>query len=292
MKKLIMLKGLPASGKSQYAEQLKKSDPENIVVVTKDDIRKELGRPWSKELEKEVLTIRDNLISRGLSEDKLVISADTNLDPYHEFTLRKIAKNHNSNFEIKYFDTPLEVCIERDMVRENKVGSNVIIKMYNKYLSKPNRRGSQLEFKSNPDNLPKAIICDLDGTLAMSNGRSFYDESHEHLMMDTINPILKNLLLMYNSNGYEIIFCTGRKNKESTALWIKENLKELSHSRLLARHKDDNRKDFVVKKDMYEGAIAGEFFVEAVFDDRLSVCDMWVSLGLYVFCVNQYREVF
>ena len=51
--KLIMLKGLQASGKSTWAKFMEVTH--NWVRVNKDDIRASLDKPWSYDLEKEVL---------------------------------------------------------------------------------------------------------------------------------------------------------------------------------------------------------------------------------------------
>lgn len=292
-KKLLMLKGLPASGKSKFAEGLKLKDPDNTIVVTKDDIRITLNKPWSKELEKEVISIRDNIIREGLAKGNLVISADTNLSPHHEKDLRKLAQECGASFDVKYFDIPLEVCIERDMYRDKKVGSDVILKMYNKYIKKVNRRGSYLSFKENISDLPKAIICDIDGTLAIANGRNYYDESDESLLEDRVNPVIKNLLIMYYLNKYNIIFVTGRRNKVSTFKWIEKNIPELKQFRLYSRQEDDKRKDSIIKKEIYENRVKNRFFVEFVIDDRLSVIKTWVEeCELYTLNVNQFLENF
>ena len=49
----------------------------------------------------------------------------------------------------------------------------------------------------------KAIICDIDGTLAIRNGRGPFE--HEKSNTDTLCKEVKNLLDLYKSNGYKII---------------------------------------------------------------------------------------
>jgi len=44
----------------------------------------------------------------------------------------------------------------------------------------------------------------------------------------------------------------------------------------------DNRKDSIVKKEIYEGIIKPVFDVKFVLDDRNQVVEMWRSLGLTV----------
>lgn len=158
MKTLTITKGLPASGKSTWAREQQEKD-KSIAVITKDDIR--LLVPNKKKSEKLVLEIRDNLTIDYLNRGCSVIWADTNLNPIHENKAREIASQHNAKFIIKDFtDVSLEDCIKRDNARPHGVGEKVITDMYNQYL-KP----KVVPIEQNPD-LDKAIIVDIDGTLA------------------------------------------------------------------------------------------------------------------------------
>ena len=74
MRRLIVCKGLSFSGKTTWANE-EAERLGNCVVVTKDDIRKELGRVK----EGKVIKRRNELIVQALKEGKNVISADTNL---------------------------------------------------------------------------------------------------------------------------------------------------------------------------------------------------------------------
>jgi hypothetical protein len=52
------------------------------------------------------------------------------------------------------------------------------------------------------------------------------------------------------------------------------------------RKSGDYRKDYEVKKEIYETYIKDKFNVLCVLDDRQSVVDMWRSLGLTCLQVN------
>ena len=124
MAKLIMCKGLPASGKSTWAKT------QDAVVVSKDEIRK-----YTKG-EESVRKERDALVSLGIQLGLDVIVDDTNLNPIHEVRLREIASKYGAEFEIKEFDIDVNEAIKRDIERGTKVGAGGIRMMYNKYIKK------------------------------------------------------------------------------------------------------------------------------------------------------------
>lgn len=127
---LKMLKGLPASGKSTWAKA------QDAVRVNKDDIRAAMENyDHSKGHEKQVIKFRDSLIKGALLRGDDVISDDTNLNPYHEEQLRRIAEEYDADFEVIEFNTDIDTCIERDAARdEGHVGEGVIRGMFNKWL--------------------------------------------------------------------------------------------------------------------------------------------------------------
>lgn len=132
--------------------------------------------------------------------------------------------------------------------------------------------------------LPKAIICDLDGTLAFMNGRNPFDAGRcEH---DVLNEPVGNLLRNYKTLGYQILLVSGREEqfKPQTLLFLEKHA--IAFDMLLMRKTKDYRKDASIKTDIYEEHIKDKFFIEFVLDDRNQVVDMWrKELGLPCFQV-------
>lgn len=130
------------------------------------------------------------------------------------------------------------------------------------------------------------FLCDIDGTVAHNNGhRSFYDESK--VFDDTPLPtveIIKSLI----ATGDKIIYVSGRTDgcKQETTNWITKHIDD-SPPLLYMRKKGDSRPDDIIKLEIYENEIKPHYKIKAVFDDRLSVCKMWYSLGLFVLNCNQ-----
>jgi len=268
MKKVILTKGLPASGKTTWAKKLINKHPNMYKRVNKDDLREMLDNSkWSKSSEKFILKIRDNIILKALDFGKHVIVDDTNLHPKHEINIKELVKG-KAVVEIKDFtDVPLQICIERDLKREKSVGKKVIKNMYNSFLKKDVKPP-----KYNPE-LPDIVICDLDGTLALHNGRNPYDAST--CDQDLLNAPVADII-----NHEKFILVSGREDK-----YRKQTLKFLTkynirYSKLLMRKTGDFRNDAIVKKEIYEKYIKDKYNVKFVLDDRNRVVEMWRSLGL------------
>ncbi len=138
MSKIIITKGLPASGKSTWAkEQLAKNS--KIKRVNKDDLRAMIDNSqWSQTNEKFVLKIRDIIVREALKNGNDIIVDDTNLHCKHITRLKQIANELKVKIEINdsFLEVPVEECINRDKKRPNSVGQEVILDMYNKFIKK------------------------------------------------------------------------------------------------------------------------------------------------------------
>lgn len=266
-----MLKGIPASGKSTYAKELV-SVNHNWVRVNKDDLRAMMnGGVFSGKLEKHIVRTERELVENALKLGKNVIVDDTNFNPNHEIFFRALAYQYSAEVEVKFFDIPLEMCIDRDNKRPNGVGETAIRRMYNQHL-KPKPAVYERD-----ESLPKAIICDIDGTLAHMKDRNPYDWGR--VDTDEVDPTIKNLLDVLKDK-YFIILVSGRDEvcREKTEKWLRGN--DITYGMLLMRPEGDIRKDSIVKREIFENYIRYHYNVEFVLDDRNQVVEMWRSLGL------------
>lgn len=133
MKKIIITKGLPGSGKSTWAKKFVIENP-NFVRINRDDIRHMLGPYWIPQREKLVTDIERDSVESALGRGYSVIVDATNLRGEAGWT--QLAERNGAVIEIKDFtDVPVEVCIKRDLLRENPVGETVIRGMYEKHLT-------------------------------------------------------------------------------------------------------------------------------------------------------------
>jgi predicted kinase len=294
---VIILKGLPGSGKTTWAKDQILLNPNKYKRVNKDDLRAMVDADkYSEENEKIVLRIQDNLILDFLDEGYNVIVDNTNLSPKHEARIRCLVKDRADVLVKDDFTyVPLEECIKRDSQREKPVGEKVILGMHNQFLSKgvdiknldrefSNKKHEQYPKIEYDKNLPDCILCDIDGTIALMQNRSPYDL--DRVDEDLVNEPIRNLVdeLTFASDIF-VIFVSGREDKcrEKTVNWLNN---VTSYDNLFMRKTGDFRKDAIVKKEIYDEHIKGKYNVLYVLDDRNQVVKMWREQGLTVLQVN------
>lgn len=281
MSKIIMLRGLPASGKSTWAREQIEGGPGLFKRVNKDDLRAMIdGGRWSKFNEKAIVKARDELITTLLTAhpDINIIVDDTNLSPVHEKTLRVLADKEGADFEIKDFYVPVSVAEERDAKRPNGVGADVIRRMWRESICKP--------YVMRPG-LPQAVLCDIDGTIAHMEGRSPYEETR--VGEDRFDALVAGtVVLTARENSADLIVVSGRHQgcQAETRAWLKKH--NFGHQQLIMRVDGDTRKDYIIKEQIFN-LVNEQYNIVAVFDDRQQVCDMWREKGIKVFQVDDGR---
>lgn len=268
MKQVIVLKGLPGSGKSSWAKNLIAKNPNAYKRVNKDDLRDMVdGGKWSKDSEKLIIILRDIIIMEALDNGNHVIVDDTNLHPKHEERIRELVKGKAEVVIQDFTDISVQTCIKNDLNRDRSVGEKVIRDMYNQFL-KPKQES--IPYNDYYDDI---VICDLDGTLSLLNGRNPYDAST--CVNDLLNTFVADLI-----RNEKVIFVSGREDKyrQQTKEFLKNH--NIDYIALHMRKTDDTRKDYIIKKEIFDNHIRNKYNVKYVVDDRLQVCRLWYSLGL------------
>jgi len=283
MTELIVTIGLPGSGKSTWADEFIKNNP-NYFNVNRDDIRLMLqgrGRynKFTKTREDVVTEVQLSTARSAIKNGKSVIISDTNLNPAIVKQWEQFAKDRDVDFHKKLFtDTPMGVCLDRDRLREFPVGSNVITGMFERY---------QDIYWPTPKydaSLPDAYIFDIDGTVAhMHNRRAYqWDKVKDDLPKQDVIQIINTL----EEAGNVMIACSGRDGicEQDTRDWLVDN--SVHYSKFFIRPVSDSRKDYVIKEEIYNNNIKGNYNILGVFDDRDQVVHLWRHLGLTTFHVN------
>ncbi len=127
------------------------------------------------------------------------------------------------------------------------------------------------------EGLPEALICDLDGTLALFGTENPYDRD---FTKDKVNTPVFNILKWAVENEIKILLVSGRKDKfkQQTLEWLLN--KGIYYDAIFMRKTEDNRKDVIVKKEIYNDFIKDKYHILFVLDDRNQVVEFWRSINL------------
>ena len=278
MSKLIMLSGLPCSGKSTYAEKIISQG--NWMRLNRDLLREMLHfSKWSSRNEGFVVDMEKSLARSILAFDYNVVIDDTNLNPKNREMWSTIAKEMKASFEhIRIGENlPIEELVARDRVRTKFVGGTVIKNMALQYGLQPI-----------PDK--GYVIVDIDGTIAdCEHRRDFVRRDpkdwkgfFDHMSEDTLRKDVAHTVIDYYNKMHTIIYVTGRPDdyKTQTLDWLKENNMSFGWT-VIMRRAGDTRPDTEVKQEIYDRFLK-KYPIEVVIDDRPSVVAMWRSNGLKV----------
>lgn len=287
---LLILQGPPASGKSTWTKEFleeSESHKKEWVVVSRDSIRESTGTYWVPEREDYISIVEVDSIKSAINNKLNVIVDATNLNPKTIQKWEDLSKELNCHIEYKQFYVPYKIALERDKNRSRSVGEKTLKQFYKKYYHKEFEqeiiRIEERYIKKQDTTLPKAIICDLDGTLCLNTeGRNPYDFSR--VSEDTLNIQLYELLKIYWLSAIQIIFVSGRMGtkqcENDTRAWISKNCPDIHNWKLFMRPEKDYRSDEIIKSEIYDNFIEGNYNVLCVYDDRDRVVKYWRSQGL------------
>lgn len=297
LKRVVALRGLPASGKSTAAlHALDVHQAGTVVRINNDDlVAGMLGNGRQDNQAKGVPALladtRTALLQTALRNPdvRLVILDNTNLNLRTVHALHETALLAGAVFEVDdtFLSVPVDVCIERDAARERPVGAWVINRMARQAAKLAPYRAPQklveaakpVEPYPNDPGLPSTVLVDIDGTLALNtSGRSFYDwfrvgEDSPH------SPVVDVVRLLIAS-GQHVTIMSGRDAvcRDDTEAWLETHV--APGLPLYMRPEGDQRSDFVVKRELFDAHINGKYSVKFVLDDRDQVVRLWRALGL------------
>ena len=134
MSKLIVMVGLPGSGKSYRARELQKLA--NAEIISSDSIRKELSGDENSQSNNElVFKTLYYRIRELLNQGRNVILDATNTSMKVRLHIMDEVRECNCEKMAYVMATPVEECIKRDLERERTVGEEVIRKFERSFQS-------------------------------------------------------------------------------------------------------------------------------------------------------------
>lgn len=289
--KIIVFIGLPASGKSTEA-RIRLADG-NVMRVNRDEIRSMLFSRWKGKKEQVVTDIEESAIASATALGFDVIIDDTNLHPGTRARWNALAKKLGVVLVEESFNTSLQECIDRDFMRSGKarVGRAVIERMALRYGLMPHIN----------DPNKKAVIFDVDGTLADSSPRVHYvtpkegeKKNHKAFLSEVGNDLPRQTVVDWANAcyeaGYIVLIVSGRALSiagNATEAWLHRNGVKFHH--LYMRPAEDFRDDTLVKEDILNSLLTWLDKSQILFavDDRKRICDMWRAHGIKVYNVSE-----
>jgi predicted kinase len=289
-----LTRGLPASGKTTFARSLVEQSGGRMRRVNLDDLRAMLdpGTPRdrkSRAHEETVLQVQDAAVLAAIDGGFDVVVDNTHLVANIPNRLKRVVAGR-ATFEVHDLTgIPVEECVRRDAARANPVGEDTIRAMA-KRLGKWRPTAEQLNDvpQTAPyiadGSLPAAVLCDIDGTLAIHAGRGPYDL--ERCEGDLLNAPVNQTLENHLNQGDAIILLSGRQEeyRAHTERWLAKH--GVVYDELWMRPAEDRRGDDIVKGELFDAHVRGRFNVRMVLDDRDRVVALWRRIGLTCWQVN------
>lgn len=293
--------GLPASGKTTAARQLVADAGGRMRRVNLDDIRAMLDgtgpdRIWSKAHEATALDVQDAAVRSALSGGFDVVVDNTHLTPSIPKRVKAAAAGQASFVVHDFTDVPIDECIRRDAERgPASVGEDVIRRLADNH-RKATRNGWRLTADWLSDELtvklyepdaalPAAVMCDIDGTLALMGDRGPYD--FERCGTDRLNESVRRALWSFRlANDDFIVLLSGRGEefRPQTEAWLAQH--QVPYDELWMRPAGDRRRDDIVKAELFDQHVRHRYRVHVSLDDRDRVVALWRRMGIPTWQVN------
>ena len=314
--KILIYKGLPASGKSTAAKEALADG--NVMRVNRDDIRNMLFKRWKGRKEQVVTAIEKAAVRAAVSNGFDIIIDDTNLNPSTIASWKTLANELGVLVDEIRFETSLEECIQRDALREGRahVGRAVIENMALRYNLIPKVPSDK-----------KIVIFDMDGTLADCMHRKIYlnvckncnetEEFHKepsvndcpgfisgkknHKMFYSLVP--QDTLIMpvwnwirncyYQNPPYEVLIVSGRPTDlagDATVEWLR--FYGVPYDHIFMRAAGDFRDDAIIKQEILDKILEWVPKEQILFtvDDRPKIVRMWQQNDITCYNVGEGIE--
>lgn len=302
MPKLIVTRGVSGSGKSFWAR--KEAALTGAIVSERDMIRERLygSRKMNNTDEAKITKMHHAEVGGFLQTGLDVIVSDTNIRDKYVRDFAKIAWLYGAEFEQNIFIKTLEECKKQNNLREGDEwldDETVIEKQFNKFSFKE-ADVSDIIFDVEPYNPNPAwydnsiVLFDIDGTSFNIGNRSPFEWHKVHL--DTPRwDVLGMAGLLAQQEDIELVFLSGRDKScfETTHRMLCDALGPKVGFELYMRKEKDNRPDTIVKYELFNDLIRpSNTRIYGVFDDRAAVAVLWEKLGLTVFNVGKFGQIF
>lgn len=318
--KMIILVGLPGSGKSTFASHLISQSSERFARINYDEIRwfNQDGSPkdyqYSKDNEKLVKMEATDRANTYVTDGYDLVIDNTNLTESARNYWKEFARRRNMEVEVKHFNTDLDECIRRNDLRTGwaKVPRAVIERMalFNNMVT------------WSPDR--EIVIVDADGTLFDLNHRKHFlsgvcdhcsGNGKHYMFLGGGSELVRNCSECAGTGkvkrDYKSFFsnCGNDPIIIPVARWVQSlsdkyicivsgrpvdlagvdtvdslNRNGISFDRIFMRASGDFRDDTIIKKEILDKIPRQQ--IKFAIDDRPKVVRMWRENGIKCYDVG------
>jgi hypothetical protein len=280
-----LFRGLPSADKFFKSSEWVAEDQGWRMRTSRQDLALQLFGKYLEDLDRHetetVETIQHAMVTSALKANLSVAIDDDNLRLKTVREWQSKAEKNKILLEVVDVETEVVTEVQRDLYDRFFVkGKFPTIPPFE---VQEEERGTWTKYEPNEE-LEKAYIFDIDGTLAKMLGRSPFDWARvgeDSPIWDVIR-VAQALV----KTGYKIIFMSGRDEVCFDESWEWLLKHELFGEALFMRPANSYIPDDVVKHDLFYKHVAPNYNVVGVFDDRLKVCRMWEEIGLTLFRVG------
>lgn len=300
--RLTAMRGYSGSGKSTRAREI--ANETDAVVVNRDLLRLQLLGSWwtgRPEDEDRVTVAEEAQVDAFLRAGTSVVVDNTHLHAAYLRRWQRLAAKRGADFEVVDVHADIAECKRRvferwqaslDSVTERYLDPKIVDQQVRRFpVEKWPTITAEAPLVVEPvewvQGLPEAYIFDIDGTLALHQGRSPFD--YTRVSEDAVNDSVRRVLnAVRDSRGYPLVFIvSGRDDtcRHDTVAWLTRN--EIFFDELHMRDttwdvdsRGNKLADVHVKYRIFNEQFRGKVNVIAVFDDRQQVVDLWRAMGL------------
>ena len=212
---VIMLVGLPGSGKSTFAKIFKEKQKKQLnrdwEIFSSDAMREELfgdervqGTPENREL---IFSTLFKRIKKQLLDGKSAIFDATNLNKRRRINFIKQLENVPCNKGCILIATPYKECLQNNSSRSRIVPDEVVKQMYMNFQPPHKSEGwdwIDIQYPS--------VLHPIDTNILKKWGN--YDQGNEHHTLSLGNHMLKTYFYIVDDDGYK-----SDRNLRYAALW-------------------------------------------------------------------------
>lgn len=290
MTEVIVLRGLPASGKTTYAKTLVASAaPGAVARINNDDLVASMfpAAPGVRVdgIAEMLHWLRLDLLRRFIANPDIrtVVIDNTNLSTktVRELEFESVEAGASFVVDDRFLTVPVEECLRRDRERPNPVGDPVILKMAKQAAKLKPWTYTARHFAPVVQDLtlPPVTVFDMDGTLAHKHpDRNWYEDHLAHL--DYTNTPVVEYARMKIAAGDEIVIVSGRSegHREATENWVGTHVG--LGIPIFMRPAGDVRRDSIVKYELIHEHVLPNWHITNWVDDRNQVVNMVRAIGI------------